>query len=296
MKSFSEIPQGVSFLLKDEHSGFLCNAHFTQLSRAIKAMKARQEVEEDHVVHPISMEVVEESQEIFPALTTAAPRQEPKSPQKRGRKLKYNSDTRFRLAFAAVKGVSLSQTGEILGVMSSQDLDHLNATPSRTAVVQCLMELYCCYQAELALRLSQSSDIFLIMDSTTDHQREILVQCYGGKMGSIEWCWPKGLVEINGHSAVKQVEVVKSTLRDVNCLQRSQTAPETKLYHIRSLTADNTSSNTGENGVRGVLEKERQLLWKEDQQTGDCPALVFKGCEDHIENLVSREAEKKDGS
>ena len=41
---------------------------------------------------------------------------------------------------------------------------------------------------------------------------------------------------------------------------------KTFLYHITSLTTDNTGSNTGVKGVRGVLERERKISWEKNKE------------------------------
>ena len=66
---------------------------------------------------------------------------------------------------------------------------------------------------------------------------------------------------------------------------------KTCLHHIVSLTTDNTGSNTGINGVRGVLERERRLSWEEKKE-GMYKPLFFSGCQDHIANLASTEFEQ----
>ena len=44
----------------------------------------------------------------------------------------------------------------------------------------------------------------------------------------------------------------------------------TKPYDVTSMTADNTSSNTGDKGVRGVFEDLRQKSWKEEIRLDEC--------------------------
>ena len=66
---------------------------------------------------------------------------------------------------------------------------------------------------------------------------------------------------------------------------------KTYLFHITSLTTDNTGSNTGLHGVRGVLERERRKKWEEIQE-GEYIPLIFNGCQDHICHLASMEFEK----
>ena len=140
--------------------------------------------------------------------------------------------------------------------------------------------------------------VTLMMDSTTDRHRELLSIYFGGtrkneKGADVGWDLPGGVVELNGHAAVAQVAVVEKVLREFNALQRSRQWPCTRVYDIRSFTADNTGSNTGDNGVKGVLEPKRQQQWLADGKAGTCPPLAFKGCEDHISHLASKETEKR---
>jgi hypothetical protein len=43
----------------------------------------------------------------------------------------------------------------------------------------------------------------------------------------------------------------------------------------------------------GVFSEERKRQWKEDGHAGDPPELLFKGCEDHIAHLASKDFEKR---
>ena len=112
-------------------------------------------------------------------------------------------------------------------------------SPSRSFPVQCLMELHTCFRYHLAETLSQSSNISLMMDSTTDRHRELLSIYFGGtrkneKGADVGWDLPGGVVELNGHTAVAQVAVVEKVLREFNVLQRSRQWPCTRVYDIRS--------------------------------------------------------------
>jgi len=117
MKLFKGVPAGVDFRIKSEHDGMLCNAHFTRLNRLSHVAKteseekARQKVEEDHVAEDVSSMEVDESQEDETVPQLAVTRA--KANIKQGRKVAFDSDIRFRLASATVKGVSLSATGGV---------------------------------------------------------------------------------------------------------------------------------------------------------------------------------------
>ena len=204
------------------------------------------------------------------------------------------------MAVGASLGVSLNKVDELYQLYRSHDFSDasLAASPSRTLAVQSLMELHACFRYHLAEHLATSDNISLMMDSTTDRHRELLSLYFGGtRKGEngedVEWNLPAGVVELSGHTAVTQVGVVEKALRELNALQREKSWHLTRVYHISSLTADNTSSNTGANGVRGVLEAKRQEQWRADRKLGECPPLVFKGCEDHISHLASKEIEKR---
>ena len=300
-KNINDIP----FNLKESNSGHLCPAHFTQLSRLLK----KRPIEEvDDVAEPAEIkepslepapveETIAESQEEEPATTLAVSRAQA---TRRGRPLKHDSQTRFKLAVGSALGVSLNKVGELYQLYSGHDFSDasLSDSPSRTLAVQSLMELHACFRHHLAEHLATSENISLMMDSTTDRHRELLSLYFGGtrkgeKGEAEEWNLPAGVVELSGHTAVTQVGVVEKTLRELNVLQRERNWPLTRVYHVASLTADNTSSNTGANGVRGVLEAKRQEQWRADCKPGACPPLVFKGCEDHISHLASKEIEKR---
>ena len=262
--------KGIPFNLKESNSGHLCPAHFTQLDRLLK----KRPIEElDDVVEPAQIqemspepapveETIPESQEEEPATPLAVSR-----PQatRRGRPLKHDNEARFKLAVGSALGVSLNKVGELYQLYSSHDFSDasLADSPSRTLAVQTLMELHACFKYHLAEHLATSQNISLMMDSTTDRHRELLSLYFGGtrqgeKGEEVEWNLPAGVVELSGHTAVTQVGVVEKALRELNVLQRERNWHITRVYHVLSLTADNTSSNTGANGVRGVLEAKRQ--------------------------------------
>ena len=291
--------EGIPFTLKASHSSKLCSKHCLQLDRMIK--RKREEEEASHVVEPAQMlpESQEDSQESqvtkFP---TAVSRE--LVVVKQGRPLKYDDLTRFQLAATAVKGVSLDRVGEVFQLVKSTNFDEAISAkgPSRTVVVQCLIELHACFRYHLAEHLSASESLSLMMDGTSDGGRQLLSIYFGGKWKGEKgeemiWNLPAGIVELSDHTAITQVKVVQKMLWETRKLQRELGLKTTQLYEIVSLTADNTASNTGENGVRGVLEEARRKQWAIDGKEGSCPPLVFKGCEDHISHLASKETEKR---
>jgi len=292
--------QDIPLVLKEHHDGVLCEKHNLQLSKILKKRKARDEEEASHVVEPAKMvqvsqesasvnDFVPESQEEEPRITLAVSRDVLKAP--RGRPLQYLPEERFKFAAAAVKGVSLGQVGEVHKLFTIKDLKDWDTTSStsRHTVVQCLQELYHCYLYELARQMPTSIDLLVMLDASSDNHREFLGLYYGGKNEEV-WKMSGGVVEINGHTAINQVSILKSRLAALRMLQREKGWKETKLYHVTSFTCDNTGSNTGENGVRGVLQREREREWEADGKPGgELQPLVQKGCDDHIAHLASRE-------
>jgi len=303
--------QDIPLALKEHHDGILCDKHYLQLSKILKKRKLE---EVSHVVEPAQMEerspeplsvaeeVPESQEEHTTNLSTSITTLAVSRPQaiRKGRPLKYPEHVRFKLAVGSALGVSLNKVGQLYALFQSDDFSEASLTnsPSRTLAVQCLMELHTCFRYHLAEQLTNSTNISLTMDSTTDRHRELLSLFFAGtrqgeKGEDVGWNLPGGVVEMNGHTAVIQVAVVEKVLGELNVLQRERNWSVTRMYHIRSLTADNTSSNTGDNGVKGVLEAKRQQQWLADGKAGTCPPLVFKGCEDHISHLASKETEKR---
>ena len=172
--------QDIPLALKEHHDGILCDKHYLQLSKSLKKRKIE---EVSHVVEPAQMEErspeplsgaeeVPESQEehtttLSTSTTTLAVSRE--QAIRRGPKLKYSSDERFKFAAGAALGVSLNKVGQLYQLYRSPDFSKasLANSPSRSFSVQCLMELHTCFRYHLAETLSQSSNISLMMDSTT---------------------------------------------------------------------------------------------------------------------------------
>ena len=94
---------------------------------------------------------------------------------------------------------------------------------SRHTSAQVLCELYRCYKINLACALSKSVDIALVLDSTTDNDREILGVYFAGKGDENNiWSYSYGVVEIRGHTAELQVAIVKESLKEINEIQVSE--------------------------------------------------------------------------
>lgn len=276
----------------------LCKRHALEAGRQIKAA-AKKKVAEETKVRGNYL-----GNHLGEILTDCAKAAEPPlfvqqhpSPLKAlpvGRPPRYSPLDRLKMALAALD-TSLRAVGDVYGVIKAQSYDDLAAptSPNRDTVAHCLAELAQAFLFELATVMSESTSVGIMIDATTDRARELLAVHLQGVHDGVEWAFPVEVVETVGHSAQIQVEVVKKLLNGIAERQRGMGVKESKLYHIVSMTADNTSSNTGERGVRGLLQLAREETWQRDGQPGKCPELVFKGCEDHIINLIAVEFDKR---
>jgi hypothetical protein len=193
MHVLKEIPHGVVFPLKEDHSGRICGKHKTQLSKLTKATSSPiVEPAKEATWSEISSEelVVQDSQE-SDIPTLAAPRE---SPKKRGRPQKYSNLERFKMAALAVLGVSLSTTGTAVAVAQATSFEEIKAAcgPSRDMVIQALGELYQCCRFDTAEKLSASSFISLMIDATTDSNRELIALHLAGLIEEKHWSRPLG--------------------------------------------------------------------------------------------------------
>ena len=242
--------QDIPLALKEHHDGILCDKHYLQLSKIVKKRKIE---EVSHVVEPAQMEerspeplsgaeeVPESQEEHTTNLSTSITTLAVSRPQaiRKGRPLKYPEHVRFKLAVGSALGVSLNKVGQLYALFQSDDFSEASLTnsPSRTLAVQCLMELHTCFRYHLAEQLTNSTNISLTMDSTTDRHRELLSLFFAGtrqgeKGEDVGWNLPGGVVEMNGHTAVIQVDVVEKVLGELNVLQRERNWSVTRMYHI----------------------------------------------------------------
>ena len=217
------------------------------------------------------------------------------SPKKRGPPLKYDSLDRLKLALQAKLGISLGTAGLSAAIQTSKSIEEIVAAKgaSRHTVVQALAELAECLKFDLAKKLAHSTSLNVMLDATTDNARELLAIHFCGVGLTGKWKQAVGVLEISGHKAADQVTILHNVLIDLNTYQRKLKLKETKLYDVTSLTTDNTSSNTGEKGLKGLLEAERARLHKADACAEPYKKLIFKGCEDHITHLAATEFEKR---
>jgi len=70
------------------------------------------------------------------------------------------------------------------------------------------------------VKLSESSIISLKIDATTDSNRELLALHLSGTKKHESWSRALGVVEVTGHTAIKQVAVITTILKDINNLQQ----------------------------------------------------------------------------
>jgi hypothetical protein len=91
------------------------------------------------------------------------------------------------------------------------------------------------------------------------------------------------------------VDCILEVLKSYNEIQKISNKKLTEIYHFVEIVFDNTGSNTGLQGLHGLLEKARRERWESyGKQRGEpWVELNVKGCDDHICNLVSKELEKR---
>ena len=246
--------------------------------------------------------IVDETKKLNKRVEAVSQIEEP--PKKKGRPREYQEDERVKLAILASNGVSLDKAGFAFKLFQS-DLKNCESIEgaSRDTVARSLVEVMLSIETEIAYRLSFSKSIYIACDCSGDkYQRN----CFALKIGGLDtknqnnkWSFPIRLVELfgNGHTARAQCEVIQKCFYDLNVIQKKLDCHETKLYEIQLLVCDNTFSNIGENGVRGVLNQLRKLEWQKEsievQEKFPFADLITKGCDDHISNIVSHEFEKR---
>jgi len=316
-KPIPVIPSEISVVLKkDPKATKLCGQHYQKLRREIKALEERKEKREeekereekergeenvekdDTSTENKSGESRQEDSEKSITINEKKREESESREKEKAKHLKYGSEEKFKIAATALRGCSLSATGEVIGIneASMEELERGEVSSvSRSTVVQALGELYQCVRLDLARKVSSSSFLAVALDTSTDKGREMMGIHFAGISGPSEEAWAStaGIIEVNGHKAQTQVAILKRVFEDLNEAQSSLNLGLTALYEIRSLTSDNTGSNTGDNGVRGILEEERQISWERSGMPGKCPPLIFKGCEDHIVHLASKELERR---
>jgi len=166
---------------------------------------------------------------------------------------------------------------------------------SRPTATQALFNTYALVKIYNVGLFFRSNFLGVRIDGTTDrYQRSPLAFLLSGKVDGQDWALPLGIREPGNHQAKTQVPVLLELLEEINWIGQ-RCFPESRPvrpYHLLFLGVDTTSSNTGDNGVRGNLEREREKAWEEDQNEGLCPPLVLVGCEDHLINLTSEDVER----
>ena len=139
-----------------------------------------------------------------------------------GRKQKYQTLDRLKLALAALRGSSINSSSEIVSLSQASSFEELNDLDNacKHTTIQSLCELYQCYKTNLAYFMSQSNQIALVLDATTDSGREILAVFFAGSSSKLgEWSSAYGVVETRGHQAELQVFIVKQVISEINSIQ-----------------------------------------------------------------------------
>ena len=86
--------------------------------------------------------------------------------------------------------------------------------------IQSLCELLPCFKIHLASLSSESEEIALVLDSTTDSNREVLAVFFAGKSEKEGiWSHSYGVIETRGYTAELQVSLVKHVLDEMNSIQ-----------------------------------------------------------------------------
>ena len=119
-----------------------------------------------------------------------------------------NSNTNLywdlKLAFTALKGTSINNSVQIVYLnqaKTAKDMLDLKC-PSKHTTIQSLCELLQCFKIHLASPLSESEEIALVLDSTTDSNREVLAVFFASKSEKEGiWSHPYGVIETRGHTA-----------------------------------------------------------------------------------------------
>ena len=205
---------------------------------------------------------------------------------------KYTENQRMKFSVAAALGVPISLVGEIYSIFSANDnLETLQKGPSKNTTALSLIELHECFLNQSAFIMSESDDLNLCIDTTTDGQRNMMAISFGGKLHDDRW-WtrPYSIIEIREHDAQTLLNVVIEVLKDIKARQRNLNKPQTVIYNFKSITADNASVNKLFHEKMNVLIA---IEWEKDKKEGAPPSILFKGCDDHIANLASKEFERR---
>lgn len=132
-------------------------------------------------------------------------------PRKRGRVEIYSPIDRFKLACTAIRGSSLTAAGEIAALHSATDFEEVEKgnqrEASRKVTITGLLELQHCYLFFLAEKMSFSSFLSLVIDTTTDSRREFMTIIFSGISDEGEWEEVGNLLEVKGHKAKDQVSL-----------------------------------------------------------------------------------------
>ena len=201
----------------------ICKKHATQLSRMVKGIPVPSEVPVEEATWT-SKEMALESQEEEEVMMSGMARKEVLVPKKQkpvGKPRMYTSLERLKIALLAVTGVSLSGIAETMAISKATTMNELVdwKGPSRDTVVQCLGELFQAYKFHLAEKLAASTSLNIMIDATTDTSRELLALHFAGVIDQQLWRRAASVIEVSGHKAAFQVDIMAKLLQDLNKYQ-----------------------------------------------------------------------------
>jgi hypothetical protein len=167
----------------------------------------------------------------------------------------------------------------------------------------------------LAEQMAASSSLFIGIDESSKVTGRSFVEIeIGGRLrnedsSSAPWCSPLAVREMVSHTAEKMIEVIEDEFQRINEIQRERGLHESRIYEVKTIIFDLTSSNTGRLGGLGQKLKElRKAVWEHDKAANTIPdwlkgtsgaapdlppLLIEKGCEDHLTALISTEFAKR---
>jgi len=219
----------------------------------------------------------------------------------RGRPLSTSIETRTKLAYLAANCTSIASAGKALNV-ALMDLKNQVTNGheySDQTTTRSLQESFLALSMYHAKLLSDLYSLYLGIDCYSDATgRDLMAIKFGGGSPKGKVSFVANVVEMSqGHSAVNQTQEIISRLDEYNKYQKMQGSKITLLCDFQLIVYDNTSSNRGQNGVFGILNKERKAVWekqtKEYKERNPFQDIAEKGCDDHIVNLGSKEFEQR---
>lgn len=209
--------------------------------------------------------------------------------RKRGRPEKFNKDLRKKLALLTAKAnSSLRSAGKSLAIIT----DDQSLEASHKVTGQCLTELGLVTFHYNCVKLSQCSDLFLMVDGsgTGTAQRSFFLVYLGGTFKGEHWSAPFGLLELVYKGAAVDLIAIQAVLASVQEQQMLSNTSVTTIVHFMSIMFDNCSENMGRwTGLGERIEQWRALEYESySLPPSRYTPICIKGCTDHIVNIISR--------